>query len=129
MKAIQKVKIINIFHHGNFRTTDLNYSVSKVGDELNSNLVKYGFNVNHNTTFHDFPAYTGSYTRSLETVKQTLDNFNSDIIIDLHRDAVGARSDYAPTVKIGENDEAAQIMFVIRNKWTEDYLILIGIRI
>ena len=112
MKAIQKVKIINIFHHGNFRTTDLNYSVSKVGDELNSNLVKYGFNVNHTTTFHDFPAYTGSYTRSLETVKQTLNNFNSDIIIDLHRDAIGSNSSYAPTVKIGD-DYCAQLMFVI----------------
>ena len=36
----------------------------------------------------------------------------SDIIIDLHRDAIGSRADYAPTVKIGD-DYAAQIMFVI----------------
>ena len=112
MKAIQKVKIINIFHHGNFRTTDLNYSVSKVGDELNSNLVKYGFNVNHNTTFHDFPAYTGSYGRSLKTVSGILSqNKDTDVVIDLHRDAIGDDS-YAPKVKIG-NEYAAQIMFVI----------------
>mgnify|MGYP002965627187 CR=1 FL=1 len=42
--------------------------------------------------------------------------YHSSIIIDVHRDAVGSRSDYAPTVKIGDTDEAAQIMFVIRNK-------------
>ena len=32
--------------------------------------------------------------------------------MDVHRDAIGSREDYAPTVKIGE-DYAAQIMFVI----------------
>ena len=44
--------------------------------------------------------------------KNILKTTPSDIIIDLHRDAIGSRSDYAPTVKIGE-DYAAQIMYVI----------------
>ena len=114
---------------GNFRTTDLNFTVTRVGTELENQLKEYKYNVIHNTDYHDYPSYNGSYTRSLATVEKMLQSNPSDIIIDLHRDAVGARSDYAPTVKIGENDEAAQIMFVIRNKWTEDYLILIGIRI
>lgn len=104
--------IANMKNHGNFRTTDLNYSVAKVGDELALYLEKYGFNVNHNNTYHDYPAYTGSYTRSLSTVKEIIQNFNSDIIIDLHRDAIGSRSDYAPLVKIGD-DYAAQLMFVM----------------
>ena len=115
---------------GNFRTTDLNFSVVRVGRELKDRLTNYGFNVIHDETYHDYPAYSGSYNRSLTSIKNDLAaNPNTQIVIDLHRDAVGARSDYAPTVKIGENDEAAQIMFVIRDKWTEDYLILIGIRI
>ena len=38
--------------------------------------------------------------------------YKADIIIDLHRDAIGSREDYAPTVKIGD-DYAAQLMFVI----------------
>ena len=114
---------------GNFRTTDLNFTVTRVGTELENQLKEYKYNVIHNTDYHDYPSYNGSYTRSLATVEKMLQSNPSDIIIDLHRDAVGARSDYAPTVKIEENDEAAQIMFVIRNKWTEDYLILIGIRI
>ena len=95
-----------------YRTTDLNYTVAKVGEELTDYLQKYGYNVTHDTTYHDYPAYTGSYNRSLSTVENLLKTNKSDIIIDLHRDAIGSNSDYAPTVKIGE-DKAAQLMFVI----------------
>ena len=97
---------------GNFRTTDLNYSVVRVGEELTQNLVKYGFNVNHDKTYHDYPAYTGSYTRSKATVESVLASTPSDIIIDLHRDAIGSKSDYDPSVKIGD-ETIAQLMFVI----------------
>ena len=97
---------------GNYRTTDLNYSVARVGDELSNYLTGFGFNVKHNKTYHDYPAYTGSYSRSFKTVQNLLNDFNSDIIIDLHRDAIGSKEDYAPLVKIGE-DYCAQIMFVM----------------
>lgn len=101
---------------GTFRTTDLNFTVVRVGTELKNQLKQYQYNVIHNTDYHDYPSYNGSYTRSLATVENILKTNPSDIIIDVHRDAVGSRSDYAPTVKIGDTDEAAQIMFVIRNK-------------
>ena len=98
---------------GNYRTTDLNFTVTRVGTELENQLKQYNYSVIHNTDYHDYPAYNGSYTRSLKTVENILQTTSSDIIIDVHRDAIGSRSDYAPTVKIGENDIAAQIMFVI----------------
>lgn len=101
---------------GTFRTTDLNFTVVRVGTELENQLKQYQYNVIHNTDYHDYPSYNGSYTRSLATVENILKTNPSDIIIDVHRDAIGSRSDYAPTVKIGDTDEAAQIMFVIRNK-------------
>ena len=97
---------------GNFRTTDLNYSVARVGTELENRLKEYNINVIHNTDYHDYPAYNGSYTRSLKTVENIVKSNPTDIIFDIHRDAIGSRSDYAPTVKIGE-DECAQIMFVV----------------
>lgn len=100
---------------GTFRTTDLNFTVTRIGTELEQQLKLYNYNVIHNTDYHDYPAYNGSYTRSLTTVESILQTNPSDIIIDVHRDAIGSRSDYAPTVKIGDTDEAAQIMFVIRN--------------
>ena len=97
---------------GNYRTTDLNFTVTRVGTELTTQLQQYGYNVIHDTSYHDYPSYNGSYTSSLKTVESLLQTNPSDIIIDLHRDAIGSRSDYAPTVKIGD-EEAAQIMFVI----------------
>jgi len=98
---------------GNYRTTDLNFSVSRVGEELKKNLESLKFNVIHDKTYHDFPAYSGSYDRSYETVNN-LKNENKDyeIIFDIHRDAIGSDGQYAPTVKIGD-EYAAQLMFVI----------------
>lgn len=97
---------------GNFRTTDKNYSVVRVGDELTNYLSSYGYNVTHDSTYHDYPSYNGSYTRSLQTVSNLLKIQDAEIIIDLHRDAIGSKSDYAPLVKIGD-EYAAQLMFVI----------------
>lgn len=104
----------NYIASGNFRTIDLNYSISRVGSELGNYLSSFGFNVLHDTTYHDYPAYTGSYTRSLSTINRILLNNRAELVIDLHRDALGSNSSYAPSVKIGE-EIAAQLMFVIRN--------------
>ena len=97
---------------GTYRTTDLNFSVARVGTELERQLKSYQYNVIHDVTYHDYPAYNGSYGRSLTTVKNLLQLYpNTDVVIDLHRDAIGDYS-YAPTVQIGE-EYAAQLMFVI----------------
>lgn len=97
---------------GNYRTTDLNYTVARVGDELEKYLKQFGFNVFHDKTYHDYPAYSGSYGRSLSTVQKLLKVYpNTNIVIDLHRDAIGDNT-YAPKVKIGE-EVGAQLMFVI----------------
>lgn len=97
---------------GTYRTTDLNYTVARVGVELEKQLTNYGYNVIHDQTYHDYPAYSGSYGRSLTTVKNILNSSSADLVIDLHRDAVGSKPDYAPSVKIGD-EVAAQMMFVI----------------
>ena len=98
---------------GNFRTTDLNFTVAKVGEVLSNNLKEKGINVVHNNTLHDYPAYTGSYTRSLSTINNLLSqNPSCEMIIDLHRDALGSSSSYGPCVMIGE-EKVAQLMFVI----------------
>lgn len=97
---------------GNYRTTDLNFSVSRVGDELDKQLTSYGVQVIHDKTYHDHPAYNGSYSRSLVTAQNALaNNPDTEIIIDLHRDAI-ADANYAPKVKIGD-EYASQLMFVI----------------
>ena len=98
---------------GTYRTTDMNYSVARVGDELKKQLEEYEFKVVHDTTLHDYPSYNGSYERSLKTVEKLLKEHNkTDIVIDLHRDAVGNGKDYGPTVKI-DGESVAQLMFVV----------------
>ena len=97
---------------GNFRTIDLNYSVARVGDELQKYLETYGCNVIHDKTYHDYPAYNGSYSRSLITAENMVNsNQDADIVIDLHRDAI-ADETYGPRVKIGD-EYVSQLMFVM----------------
>ena len=98
---------------GNFRTTDLDYSVVRVGKELEKYLKKYKFNVIRSQIKHDYPAYSGSYERSLETVQSMLKkNSEAEIVFDIHRDAIGSNSNYAPVVEIN-GEKVAQLMFVI----------------
>lgn len=112
MKAIHQVHGYEYEATGNYRTTDLNYSVARVGTELTNYLKEKGFNVTHNTTYHDYPAYSGSYARSLNTLEGLLEGKNTQLVFDLHRDAVGSSNEYAPTIKINDN-YVTQIMFVI----------------
>ena len=120
---------------GNFRTTDINYSVARVGTELTKYMQHYGYNVIHDTTLYDYPSYSESYDRSLKAVAKILqENKNTDILFDIHRDAIGDSS-YAPTVKIGD-EEAAQLMFVIgsngggseHDNWNENLKLAIKIQ-
>jgi len=97
---------------GNYRTTDSNYNVIRVGSELKTYLKKKGFNVIHDGTYHDYPAYSGSYSRSLETAERLIHDTPGDIVIDLHRDAVGNGDTYGPTIMI-DGQRVAQLMFVI----------------
>lgn len=120
---------------GNFRTKDINYSVVRVGTELTKYLEHYGYNVIHDTTLYDYPSYSASYDRSLKGVAKILEkNEDTDIVFDIHRDAIGDSS-YAPTVKIGD-EEAAQMMFVIgsngggsqHDNWNENLKLAIKIQ-
>ena len=97
---------------GNYRTTDSNYNVIRVGTELSTSLTKKGFNVIHDGTYHDFPAYSGSYDRSLATAQKLLETTPADLVIDLHRDAVGNGDTYGPTVMVN-GQRVAQLMLVI----------------
>lgn len=74
---------------GNFRTTNLDYSVARVGTELKKYLEQKEYQVIHDVTYHDSPAYSGSYDRALETASKLLEE-NKDInfVFDIHRDAI-----------------------------------------
>lgn len=120
---------------GNYRTTDSNYNMIRVGAELEKYLTQKGFNVIHDGTYHDYPSYSGSYDRSYQTATNILYDKNIELVFDVHRDAVGNGDTYGPTVKVN-GESVAQIMFVIGTdggglehpNWVENLKIAIKIQ-
>jgi stage II sporulation protein P len=99
---------------GNFHTLDVHGTVREVGDALTKELEAKGIQVIHDTTIHDSPSYSQSYTRSLETVQSLMGSNKAAkmIIIDLHRDAAGYSGNVAKTAAV-KKDTVAQYSLVI----------------
>lgn len=121
---------------GTFRTQDSNFNVVNVGRKLNNVLSNNGFCVLQDETYHDYPAYNGSYNRSLQTAqKYTKADSNVEIVFDVHRDAVGSNSAFRPLTKVDGKD-AAQLMFVVgtngggleHDNWRENLKLAIKIQ-
>jgi len=96
------------------RSRDPRRGVVRVGEELAENLKdKFGIQVIHNATVHDYPDYNKSYGNSLKTVKAILKAYpNIKVVIDLHRDAMGDDKKLREVANVnGKN--AAKIMFVV----------------
>ncbi len=96
------------------RTTDSKKNMVAVGDILASELKNKGIGVIHATEVHDYPEYTGSYTRAEATVKKYLKKYPEiKVVIDLHRDSVsnGSNGKTSLTTKI-KGKSAAQLMIV-----------------
>lgn len=99
---------------GGNRTQDSNYNVIRIGDELTKLLTEQGLNVIHDRGVYDYPSYTGSYTRSGEAIERCLaENTSISVVIDLHRDALGADDVTYKTVATESGVCASQLMFVM----------------
>lgn len=96
------------------RTTDDSENIVAVGEILKTGLENKGIGVIHAMEKHDYPEYTGSYTRSAETVKKYLEKYSTiKVVIDLHRDAI-MDSNETKTALVSEinGKRAAQLMIV-----------------
>ena len=97
------------------RSTDDGKNVVKVGEIISEKLRAAGFGVIHDKTLHDSPAFSGSYSRSADTVNAVLKKYPDVVIaIDIHRDSIlGNGGDrVAPVVSVNGRD-AAQVMLVM----------------
>ena len=96
------------------RSTDRSRSVCAVGDCITQQLQAAGIGVVHDTTYHDYPAYDGSYDRSKATMQKDLKKYPSiRVTLDIHRDAMH-RDDgtcLKSTVLVG-GKKAAQMMIL-----------------
>ena len=97
-----------------YRTTDIQHSVVRVGEELKTALEAYGLHVLHDTNFYDYPSYNGSYARSGAAVEAYLMKYPGiAMVIDLHRDALGTQDTIYKTITDVQGTNAAQLMFVM----------------
>lgn len=95
------------------RTQDANYNVIRVGDKLAEMLENKGISVIHDKTVHDYPSYTHSYKKSLETIERNLKEHPSiQIVFDVHRDALGDSENKVKFTADINGETAAQAMLV-----------------
>lgn len=98
----------------NSRNVDEEKNVIAVGDVMTSVLQEKGIEVIHDKTIHDYPSYQGAYNRSLNTVKNRIEeNTSIAAVLDIHRDAIikpdGTRVKLATDIN---GESCAQIMVV-----------------
>ena len=97
-----------------FRSLEPEEGIVSVAAEAAKVIEAGGFGVIHDTTIHDYPAYSGSYARSMETIQKNLKEYPSiGITVDVHRDAFGENGTtrYKPIAEINGKD-AAQLMIL-----------------
>lgn len=98
-----------------YRTTDCAHNVVRVGEEIATVFRAYGFQVIHDTTLCDYPAYNGAYDRSKAVVEQWLEQYPSiKVVFDVHRDAlVGSEGEIYKMVSVEAGEKVAQVMMVL----------------
>ena len=113
------------------RNRDNSKNMVKIGSIVAERLNSAGIKTIHDATLHDYPEYTGSYTRAAKTIKAYLEKYPSiKVVLDLHRDSVSSgESDKVKLVTEIEGKKAAQVMLVMgsqtggvtgHSKWQEN---------
>ena len=97
------------------RSTDNEKNMVAVGNVIKEILESEGIGVIHDTTVHDYPSYSGAYTRSMATVQKNLKAYPSiKLVLDVHRDGIVGQDGTKLKVLTEINGEnVAQCMFVI----------------
>jgi stage II sporulation protein P len=110
LEAFRQVKGSEYVEAGSWRTKDQTKSVVEVGDLLQKELEKYGYDVLHDKTNHEPPELNTAYSRSLSTMKKYLKNNKTlRVFIDLHRDASTNKNDVVTI----DGKRCARVMFVV----------------
>lgn len=90
-------------------------NVIKIGNSVEEELKKFGIEVLHDKTLHDYPNFNGSYAASLKTAEKYKNQYPSiEIILDIHRDAFisddGSKAKFVTEIS---GKQAAQLMLVV----------------
>lgn len=95
------------------RTQDHTKNICAAGESIAKALRAAGIATLHDTTVHDYPKYTGAYSRSEQTVKAAMEKYPTvKVVLDVHRDAMIANDTHTkPTVTVN-GQKAAQMMII-----------------
>ena len=98
-----------------YRSTDETHNMVRVGEEMAQVFRSHGFEVIHDTTLCDYPAYNGAYDRSRQLAQGWLKQYPSiKLVLDVHRDAlVDGDGNIYKLVSKQEGEDAAQVMLVV----------------
>ena len=95
-----------------FRTTDTDFNVVRVGNEIEKQLVGHGITVIHDATLCDYPSFNDSYTNSRALAEKYLaENPDIGIILDVHRDSIAGEN--GEQIKTVGAENTSQLMFVV----------------
>ncbi len=100
---------------GTAHTTDANYNIIRVGDEIARIFEEMGLSVIHDTEIYDYPSYNGAYDRSRAGVEAILAQYPTiQMVLDVHRDAlVGTDGTiYKPVLQV-DGVKTAQVMLLV----------------
>ena len=96
------------------RTENTEFNIVRIGDELTEIFQQAGLNVIHDRGIYDYPSYTGSYERSGAAVQSYLEQYPSiAVVIDMHRDALGANGVVYKTMAEESGVCASQVMLLV----------------
>ena len=106
---------------GNYHSLKKEYTVIGAATVITEELKKKGYEVIHDTTYHDYPSYSGSYNRSATTARSILEkNPSISVILDIHRDGYDKIDTRKDRQKLIENskveingEKVARFQFVI----------------
>ena len=97
-----------------YRTLDPGHNMLALGKIVAEHLESSGIGVIHDTTFHDYPSYNGSYTHARQAIAGYLAEYPSiRLVLDLHRDAAGEGTTQMKTSATVEGERSAQLMLVV----------------
>lgn len=119
------------------RTTDDNYNVIRVGEEIKRIFEAKGLSVIHDCTLYDYPQYSGAYARSCEGVEAWLEKYPTiQVVLDVHRDAlIGEDGTVYKAVTEIEGAKTAQVLMIVGTNesaehpdWTDNLALAIQIQ-
>ncbi len=121
------------------RSQDMEKNMVSVGKIVAQKLNEAGIKTLHDTTLHDYPSYSKSYSRSAATVREYLKKYPSiRVVLDLHRDAVSKENGDKVKLQTEINGKkAAQVMLVMGSqsggvtnfpKWEENFKLAVRLQ-